>query len=337
MKTLKKIIDNIKSTAYNTYLCIKYPFLYPRNRFTGKHYNNWKINDIKKKLNNTKKIFITIDFINNSKFNIIKDNIENNVENSVITDKFTFDNKEIMLFYNKDTKLVNILVTNDTTIINEYTIDLHEYLNDNINNVDDVYFYIKTNNNIVKENRNTYSLLIVCNDNSTDENVPVFKFITVETDKYVNIKLKVLNIIENIIGIFHCIPTYTELDALDKGWRTKFGNDICKEIKHSLIYTYISKLSNNYSVYDYIKAYIKGIKLLYDYRITQIKEKWGQLEWYDSYTTDDIQNIINKYQDISYNTCIVCGKKAVYRTNGYILPYCENHISVNDIDYAEKI
>ena len=24
-------------------MCIKYPFLYPRNRFTGLHYNNWKL------------------------------------------------------------------------------------------------------------------------------------------------------------------------------------------------------------------------------------------------------------------------------------------------------
>ncbi len=36
-----------------TYLCIKYPFLYPRNRFNDLHYNNWKIqnflNEIVKK------------------------------------------------------------------------------------------------------------------------------------------------------------------------------------------------------------------------------------------------------------------------------------------------
>ena len=27
-------------------LCVRFPFLYPRNRFTGKHYNNWKLNDL---------------------------------------------------------------------------------------------------------------------------------------------------------------------------------------------------------------------------------------------------------------------------------------------------
>ena len=35
----RKIVKPIKST----FLCLRYPFLYPRNRFTGKHYNNWKI------------------------------------------------------------------------------------------------------------------------------------------------------------------------------------------------------------------------------------------------------------------------------------------------------
>lgn len=28
---------------YCTYMCLRYPFLYPRNRFTGLHYNNWKV------------------------------------------------------------------------------------------------------------------------------------------------------------------------------------------------------------------------------------------------------------------------------------------------------
>ena len=35
----RKLKNIIKATA----LCIKDTFLYPRNRFTDKHYNNWKI------------------------------------------------------------------------------------------------------------------------------------------------------------------------------------------------------------------------------------------------------------------------------------------------------
>lgn len=37
-------------TVKSTLLCVKYPFLYPRNRWTGKHYNNWKLIDKLNKL-----------------------------------------------------------------------------------------------------------------------------------------------------------------------------------------------------------------------------------------------------------------------------------------------
>ena len=32
---------------------------------------------------------------------------------------------------------------------------------------------------------------------------------------------------------------------------------------------------------------------------------------------------INKYEDISYHTCISCGKPAKYLSTGWICPYCE--------------
>lgn len=34
----------------NTWLCLRFPFLYPRNRFTGLHYNNFKILDFQSKI-----------------------------------------------------------------------------------------------------------------------------------------------------------------------------------------------------------------------------------------------------------------------------------------------
>ena len=33
-----KIFNKIKQKVYDTYLCIKYPFLYPRNRITGRNH-----------------------------------------------------------------------------------------------------------------------------------------------------------------------------------------------------------------------------------------------------------------------------------------------------------
>ena len=43
IKILKNKLNRIKNTFVSIVLCIRFPFLYPRNRFTGLHYNNWKI------------------------------------------------------------------------------------------------------------------------------------------------------------------------------------------------------------------------------------------------------------------------------------------------------
>ena len=43
MSILKYKIKKMCKIPYYCYMCIKYPFLYPRNRFTDLHYNNWKI------------------------------------------------------------------------------------------------------------------------------------------------------------------------------------------------------------------------------------------------------------------------------------------------------
>lgn len=44
-----------------------------------------------------------------------------------------------------------------------------------------------------------------------------------------------------------------------------------------------------------------------------------------------IPEILRKYEELSYKTCIICGKPAKYITNGWISPYCEDCIKkVND-------
>ena len=108
----------------------------------------------------------------------------------------------------------------------------------------------------------------------------------------------------------HCLTDYTELDALEPGWRKAFGKEICEEIKQQL----------------------KKEGLLYKYRITQIKEKWGYLHWYDNGCTPELMKIINKYEDISRHTCIVCGKPATKISKGWISPYCDDCIGDNDYD-----
>ena len=41
--------NKLKRIIKSTILCIRFPFLYPRNRFTDLHYNNWKIIEFHKK------------------------------------------------------------------------------------------------------------------------------------------------------------------------------------------------------------------------------------------------------------------------------------------------
>lgn len=81
-----------------------------------------------------------------------------------------------------------------------------------------------------------------------------FKTLEIVKNKFYHRLSNILDwIYENIIQPVCFIPTYTELDAMPKGWRKCFGIQMCKEIKASL------KRSN----------------YLYKYRIMQIKEKYG--------------------------------------------------------------
>lgn len=96
--------------------------------------------------------------------------------------------------------------------------------------------------------------------------------------------------------------TYTELDHLPDGWRLAFGEQLCEELNTAL---------NKTNFAD-------------DYRITEIKEKWGGLRWYDNGSTTEMQDIIDKYESLSFRTCINCGKPAKWVTRGWISPYCDS-------------
>lgn len=96
---------------------------------------------------------------------------------------------------------------------------------------------------------------------------------------------------------------YTELDAMPDGWRVAFGKQMCEEIRNELIQA----------------------DCLGEYRITQIKEKFGSLRWYDFGATEGIRrDIIPKYEQISQRTCIKCGKPATKISLGWISPWCDD-------------
>ena len=46
-----------------------------------------------------------------------------------------------------------------------------------------------------------------------------------------------------------------------------------------------------------------------------------------------MEKIIPKYEELSYHTCINCGKPATKRSTGWICPYCDD--CIGDRDYTD--
>lgn len=89
--------------------------------------------------------------------------------------------------------------------------------------------------------------------------------------------------------------------CIDEGWRKAFGIQLCDELLASL------------KRHNFVKKYI----------ITDVKEKFGELNIYDDGAPEEVHDILLKYEYISARTCIICGKPARYRSKGWIEPYCK--------------
>lgn len=71
------------------------------------------------------------------------------------------------------------------------------------------------------------------------------------------------------------------------------------------------------------------------YQIEDMKEKWGELrvtsyingddDWSTSArSNEEIEQIENKYREMSTKICCICGKPATKISIGYICPFCDN-------------
>lgn len=320
---------NVKQILKNTWLCIKYPFLYPRNRFTDEHYTNITISNKIHKLRTFGILSIPLNIMENDKFTEeckkvleIKDNKERK-----LTPVFDYQETTIILGHHNIPNCsieIEVRSKKNNKVISNTVYNLDKY-----HIVNDALFYITKYKSICGEIIKPYIYVSVKSIDEEDDNIKYnLNNISVNLTKFAHTKIYLLRKLNTFLGLFHILPSYTELDALETGWLIKFGEDICREIRNSLLHTYTKDL-NVYSI-KYLIAYIKGIKLLLNYRIMQIKEKFGFLHWYSEGETEEIRNIINKYEDISYKTCIVCGKDAKYMTRGWICPYCEEHVPDKD-------
>lgn len=98
--------------------------------------------------------------------------------------------------------------------------------------------------------------------------------------------------------------SYTLLDDMPTGWRVAFGEKMCAEIQAAL-----EKMKDKNAVNQF--------------RVVQIKEKFGQLRFYTNFYTKEIDEVIDKYTELSGTTCITCGEKATRISTGWISPFCD--------------
>lgn len=127
----------------------------------------------------------------------------------------------------------------------------------------------------------------------------------------------------------HFSLDFTWYDEIPVGWRKAFGkqllNEILKEGKKEL-----KQLKD------------EGKKVTWEDILfwEQIKEKYGELRLYAS-ATEDIQNILSKYELLSQCYCIDCGKPARYCSKGWIEYYCDKcftkYLKERDIFRPEPI
>lgn len=95
----------------------------------------------------------------------------------------------------------------------------------------------------------------------------------------------------------------TELDLMPEGWRIAFGEQWVEDIQGA-----INKIPEDIRWLVYI---------------TDIKEKFGYLNSYFSYYTDELSDVIRKYEKLSSKTCIRCGAPATKISTGWISPWCD--------------
>ena len=96
---------------------------------------------------------------------------------------------------------------------------------------------------------------------------------------------------------------HTELDEMPEGWRIAFAEEMCKEIHEVLLKT----------------------NSVDSYRVLQVKENGIEVEIVMDLANnrDKLEPIINKYEEISKKTCIVCGRPATKIHKNWIGPLCD--------------
>lgn len=107
----------------------------------------------------------------------------------------------------------------------------------------------------------------------------------------------------------------TKLDWFPNGWRKTIAINMCKELKRAL----------------------KKDHSLKDFRIYDIKEKYGTLRVSTNFTTDRVEAVMRRYELLSMCYCINCGKPVRYIKTGWINFICEDCAKLLTMQQNERV
>lgn len=109
-------------------------------------------------------------------------------------------------------------------------------------------------------------------------------------------------------------------DLMPQGWRVAFGDFFFEDLDNALK-----------------TAYPDGIPK--DFRIIDLKEKWGKLTVYLTNEPEVVSDVLWKYEYISSFVCIICGAPypfAQMTYDGWVMPLCERcYVGKHGADFDE--
>ncbi len=289
-------------TLDSIYMCLRFPFLYPRNRWTGRHYNNWKLSNYCKKIREKNRAFLNIvvpeDQSSIPQFAIPALPSPVSLPEDIRDEEFKSYDWCVRLNGGAENQYYLSSTDGNAAYRPVWHLGSLKVYHATFGWITLPYFEAKdtSDGNIFKRD---------CIFYHEDEHEYAWHYTYVH-NRWKERWCKIVDWFNyNFLGFIFGIPTHSEIDAMDEGWMRAFGMDLLKELKTQL----------------------KKDKYLYKYRITQIKEKYGMLCIYDGGATKEVHDLLSKYESLSEHTCIYCGRPAKYITTGYVLPYCENCIS----------
>ena len=101
----------------------------------------------------------------------------------------------------------------------------------------------------------------------------------------------------------------TWYDFIPDGWCAAFGKQLSRDIK---------KAGNQ--TRKRLKKYIPWKKLIF---WQDIKSKYGELRLY-AIASEEIMDVLEKYELLSYGYCEICGEPARYKTRGWVQYLCDD-------------